>query len=698
MADISQLEAALVKADAAGNAEDARALAAEIRRMRQSAPAVVTDDGAVTGALAEVPRQVGLTGRYALEGVGNTLDMLASPIRAGLNMIPGVDIKPGGGESLANAIGLPKPRNATERVVGEASRLMAGSAVPLGMASTVERATTGVPQAVAKTLAANPAQQIVSAGSAGGAGATVRENGGNDAAQFAAALAAGIATPYAMSRAQQAGTAAKDALTRTLAPRQSMEAVDRAIENSGITLGDLAPNVRNSIRNDVREALRTNGSLSPDAVRRLADYRATGATPTASRLTLDPADVSRERNLAKLGINSNDKVAQQLGQVDNANNRRLIENLNDLGAASADDAYAGGQRIMSSLAKRDEAARSAIGARYDAARASSGRAAALDPSAFTRQANDLLDDALLGGKLPGDVRNMLNRTAQGEIPLTVDVAEQMKTRIGDLQRASSDMAERKALGLVRQALDETPLLQGQEIGEESINAFNRARRMNRAYMGMVDKTPALQAVREGIEPDKFVQQFVIGNGQKSNVADLAALQRVVRNDPEAMAAIKTQITSHLKNQALGGAADEVGNFSQSRYNKALSSIGDRKLSMFFTPEDIAQLKAVGRVASYEQFQPRGSAVNNSNTAGAVMSGILDRIAGSSILSKIPIANSVSDAARSITTARGARQALNAPGALGIPPYLAPAQARNLLLSPAVVLMPPEDERQGLLAP
>lgn len=38
MADIKQLESALVKADAAGNADDARALAAEIRRMRSAAP------------------------------------------------------------------------------------------------------------------------------------------------------------------------------------------------------------------------------------------------------------------------------------------------------------------------------------------------------------------------------------------------------------------------------------------------------------------------------------------------------------------------------------------------------------------------------------------------------------------------------------------------------------------------------------
>ena len=658
---------------------------------------------------SELGRQVGLTARYGLEGAGNTLDFLASPIRAGLNLIPGINIKPGGGETLANAVGLPSPKSKTERIVGEATRLMAGSAVPLGLASKVGEVTTGVPQSIAKTIAFNPSQQIVSAGSAGGVGSTVRENQdnplvrvsnsfiGKDGTEFAAALAAGIAAPYAMSKAAQAGTVAKDAAMRRFAPQRSMEAVDRAIENSGITLGDLAPNVRNSIRNDVQAAMRTDGDLSPDAIRRLADYRATGTTPTAARLSLDPAAVSRERNLAKIGINSNDKAAQQLGQVENANNRRLIENLNELGAGQADDAYAGGQRIIDSLSRRDDAAREAIRSRYDAARATGGRAANLDPSAFTQRANDMLDEALLGGKLPADVRGLLNKTAQGEMPLTVDVAEQLKTRIGDLQRASSDMAERKALGLVRQALDDTPLQTGQDIGQESINAFNRARRLNRAYMGMVENTPALQAVRDGVEPDKFVQQFVVGNGQKSNVSDLAALQRVVRNNPEALTAVKTQITSHLKKQALGGAADEVGNISQSRYNKALESIGDRKLAMFFTPDEVSQLKAVGRVASYEQFQPRGSAINNSNTAGALVSGILDRIAGSSILSKIPIANSVSDAARSITTARGAQEALNVPGALGLPSFMSQPQPRGLLLSPAVLAMP-EDERKGLLAP
>jgi len=650
-------------------------------------------------AVKDVPRQLGLTARYGIEGVGNTLDMLATPIRATMNLIPGMNIQPGGGKTIADKFGLPEPQNATERIVGDASRLMAGSAVPIGLASKAADVTKGSAQAVSKLLAANPAQQIVSAGSSGGAGSYVRENGGSDLAQTTASLVAGVGAPLAMNAAQRGLSAATSSAKRIVSP-QSVQVdahIDNALKNSGFTFGDLPPNVRNSIRQDVEAALKTDGNLSPDAVRRLADYRMTGATPTAARLTLDPATVSQERNLAKVGINSMDKSAQQLGQVENANNRQLISGLNSLGADTPVDAYEAGQRVIGSLGARNDAAKAAISSRYDAARATDGRAAALDPSAFTMRANDLLDKSLLGGKLPSDVRNLLNKAAQGEMPLTVDVAEQFKTRIGDLQRASSDMAERKALGLVRQALDDTPLLQGQEMGQQSIDAFNKARRLNRAYMSVVDKTPALQAVRDGVEPDKFVQQYVIGNGSSANVADLAALKRAVRTDPVALGAIKSQITAHLKKQALNGAADEVGNFSQSSYNKALGAIGDRKLQMFFTKDELAQLKAIGRVASYEQFQPRGSAVNNSNTAGALISSLLDRVAGSSILSKIPIANTLPEAAKNIRVGMGSRGALNVPGALTGPSPFAQKPPVGLLMSPAIFAMP-DDERKGLLAP
>jgi hypothetical protein len=239
------------------------------------------------------------------------------------------------------------------------------------------------------------------------------------------------------------------------------------------------------------------------------------------------------------------------------------------------------------------------------------------------------------------------------------------------------------------------LLEG--AGQPAIDAFNRARRLNRAWMGIVEKTPALQAVRDGMEPDKFVQQFVVGNGSKANVADLEALQRSIKASPDAMAAAREQIAAHLKKAALNGAADEVGNLSQSAYNKALNAIGDDKLAMFFPKEDIAQLKAIGRVASYEQFQPKGSAVNNSNTAATAISNILDRIGGSPLLSKIPFGNALSQPIQNISVGLRSNQALNVQNALtgSAPPSnaLLPAQRpAGLLLSPAA-LMGNDDKKQ-----
>lgn len=639
--------------------------------------------------IADIPRQIGLTARSGIKGLGNAVGLLSDPIGGVINAATGAKLKTAGAlaGNLADSIGLPKPANATERVVGDVSELMATAGGTSGAANKLAGLLTGGGRAVAQSLGANQLQQVISGGAAGGSGGYVRETGGNDVTQVVAAVAGGIAAPMAFNKAQQVATAGRNAINRMNSPAiQQPQQIDirinQALQSSGMTLDQLPANVRNGIRQDVAQALQADGTLSPDALRRLADYRLTGATPTAATLTLDPAMVSQQKNLAKIGINSKDAAAQQLGRVENANNRQLIENMNDLGANTKVKPIEAGRQLIGVLSARNDRAQSLINRRYEAARAANGRSAALDPAAFTQQANDLLDDALLGGKLPSDVRNLLNKAATGEMPLTVDVAEQFKTRIGDLQRSTVDMAERKALGLVRQSLDNTPLLDGQ--GQEAINAFNRARRLNRAWMGVVEKTPALQAVRDGIEPDKFVQQFIVGNGGKANVADLSALRRSAASNPEALATVKGQIAAHLKASALNGGTDEAGNFSQSAYNKALNAIGDEKLALFFKPEEVTQMKAIGRVASYEQFQPRGSAVNNSNTSGAALSALLDRVANSSLLSKLPFGGVIAEVPQNISVGIGANRAMNVPNALMMP--LAPQRQPNaLMLSPAAFM-------------
>jgi hypothetical protein len=604
----------------------------------------------------ELVRQAGLTGRHVLEGVGDTADLLASPVRAGLNAM-GMDIQGRSGKTLADYLKLPQPETPTERVVGDVSRLVAGSAGVVGTAGKAASAATGTTQKVLQALAARPGLQAASAVGAGAAGGATREAGGGELAQLVASLVGGVAAPMAVSGGMRVATAVKDRLK----PKQVAEHIDQIINEAlpkGFTVEELTGSVRDTLRKDIKGAL-SKGELTPDVVRRLADYRLTGLTPTAGPLTLDPGIVTRQKNLAALGVSSSDPRLQALANVENANARKMVENINALGADTTDDALAAGQKIMEGIQKSATAQQTKIGELYDAVRDSSGRSALLDGKAFVKNAKLALKENMGMEFLPASIKNRLDDLASGKEPLTVEAAETIKTVMGKIQRNSQDGNVRHAIGTVRAMLDKTPLIGTR--GEDTVKAANAARAAYREFAATVEKTPALQAVLDGMEPDKFVQQYIIGSSDKASVAAVANLKKQLIASPEAVTVVKKSIAKHLKDAALGGKADELAKFSSTGYNKAVKSIGDAKLSMFFAPDEIAAIKALGRVASYEQFQPTGSAVNNSKTAAAVISTVLDRIGSSALIRKIPLgAEVVANPLRSVAAGGEAGRLLNIP--------------------------------------
>jgi hypothetical protein len=230
-------------------------------------------------AIADVPRQLGLTARYGIEGAGGAFDSLVgNPLRTLAAPIFGNQPTANTGGTLANLLHLPTPQTAQERVVGDATRTLAGGAVPLGAAGALAGRTTGAAQAVARTLAANPVQQLTSAAAAGAAGGYTRETGGNEGAQLAgvagwraggagragrrtAGRRIGGAPPGAGNHSAAAGRADRNHdQQRAAAVRAERWATCRRASPAGI-------------RNDVAAAYKTGGVLSPDAIRRLADYR-----------------------------------------------------------------------------------------------------------------------------------------------------------------------------------------------------------------------------------------------------------------------------------------------------------------------------------------------------------------------------------------------------------------------------------------
>lgn len=613
----------------------------------------------------ELARQVGLTARYGMEGLGQAAEIITEPVR---NLVTGPAMramglpegKPMGKtmEGVADTMGLPRPEGDTERVVGEAARFMAGGAGMAGAAGKVAQAVRPGPlQAAAQLLAAAPGVQVAGAAGAGAATGLSREAGGSEGMQMAAGLAGSLVGGVAGNRMAQVAQGGAGLASR-LAPggAQALEQqLEQALGRAGVNWQDVPEGIRQSLRAQASQAMGQGDGLDAGALSRLADFERVGATPTRGTLTLDPVQITREQNLARMGANATDSGLHGLARIQNENNSALIASMNRLGAGAADDATTVGERAMGALQRGLDADKAGIDALYSQARDSAGRSFALDGRTFTTQASKLLDDALVGGALPPAVSQHLNRIAQGEVPFTVDYAEQLKTAMGKLQRATGDGQTRMALGLVRQALDDTPLMElgqagpaagaraiggsqayagGVELGEQAREAFNRARLANADMMRRVERIPGLKAVYEGkAAPDDFVQQYVISRSAKAlQTADLAAELR--RSDPQALEAVRGSIAAHLKTAAIGAAADETGKFSASGYNRALMALGSRKLSQFFDKDEIAQIRAVGRVAQYTTAQPVGSAVNNSNSATSLMGrglDLLDRLS-----SKVPL--------------------------------------------------------------
>lgn len=654
-------------------------------------------------AIRDIPRQVGLTARYGLEGVGQAAELVTEPV-AGLMRWGGIPTKSTGqlATSLADTIGLPAPQTATERVVGDATRMVAGAGGIVG-------AGRGLANAGAQTLGAflsqQPTAQLTSAAGSGLAGGSVRESGGSEGEQMLGAVLgglAGAAVPGVVSRATNAVKSAPGKLADLVnpgrsVPVQQMDAqIKIKLEGSGVDWEAIPEKVRQLVRQDVQQALKVGGDLDGQALQRLVDFRTVGATPTRGTVTLDPVQITKEKNLAKMGANSQNVNAQKLVSVESANNKALLDNFGRLGADRGADTHAMGEQAAGSLQSWLDARKGNVNQLYQAARDSNGRSVALDGASFTRQASQLLDDNLLGHALPKDVERHLNRIAMGEVPFNVDYAEQLKTVIGKLQRGTSDGSTRMALGMVRQALDEAmpatgvvgrsgvanpgnlPAMRGANavapLEDGAIAAFNKARAANREMMQQVEKVPALKKLWDGdLAPDDFIKRFVTSPSAK--VQDVTELMNVM--GPEGKLALRDGVLGQLKAAATGGAQDEVAKFSAAGFRRALDQLGDRKLGMLFSKEDVQALKALSRVSQYTTHQPVGAAVNNSNS-GALLAGKgLDLLNGMGRLGDLVKVAGIGDQVNVLVRGRQQAQALDAVSSIVRRPEAQQFQLRQL---------------------
>lgn len=671
------------------------------RYVLEDAPAAIK----AGATLNDIPRQVGLTARYGLEGLANAAQLVTEPLRYLTDKVvpdrtDGVPKStPLGAQAtkLADWLGLPSPIGANERVVGDATRLLAGAG-GFGAAGRAASAAPGVVGQVGGALSSNLPQQFASAVGAGLAGGASREAGGGSGMQALSALAGGVVGGLAPGAVGSAVSTVRNMIPKS--QQQVDQQISVLLQRADVDWNALPNAARSALREDLAAALRTGQEIDPAAVRRLADFRAVGATPTRGMVSQNPVQITREMNLAKMGANSSDEGLQGLALVQNRNNETLIRNINQAGAAQGDP-FRAGQAAVGSILNRDESLRRQVSGLYETARNMPGGDIPLDRTALVNGVYDALARQNKMAYLPDDIANTLNTISQGQVtrggqtfpvPFDAKALDNLLTDIATAQRSTTDGNVKAALSVARDAINRMPInpvkntfggsqvvtdagaqfLRNQDAqAGQFMGALNQAREAARQRFAWQESARPVEAALAGAQPDRFIKQFVIGG-------TLDDAQAVAQNAP--IGEVKNAILAHLKDKALNGASDEVGKFSQSAFNKALKEIGERKLSLFFSPEEIAQLNAVGRVASYAQVQPVGSAVNNSNSGALLLGKGYDALM--SLANRLPVIGpNLVPPIRNIEIAIRNQQAQNIAPVL-LAPTQKPPLAQGLLLPAA----------------
>lgn len=679
---------------------------------QRAAPSEAPASVKAGSTLRDVPRQVGLTARYGLEGIAGLADVVANPLRQivvnpalrGMGM-PQASSLTDAASSFSDSIGLPSPKTADERVIGDATRTLASAGgMAGGAAKLAARYAPGTAQSVFQTLAARPGMQTAGAASAGAAGGSVREAGGSPMEQMGAALAGGLAGGMSAAKMTDVASAGANATRNLMTPksvqiRQADQTISLILQRQGVDWQQVPERIRQGMREEVLQAMNTGQPLNADALRRLLVMRRAGVTPTVGQLTQDPGQITREMNLAKTGANSTDQALQRLPAVQNQNTATLLQGLDEAGAANAPSMAETGARVINTLDSNLASAGASRDALYRAARDSEGRSVVLDGAAAAQVAARRLQQDL-AGKLPPEIDKVLNDLTTGATPLTVDYQQQLVRALGARMRsAGADGTLRHGLGIVRSALDNADVIPtnpgnlpaqfgaatppGQQAGQEAIAAFRRARSAHQELMQRIEGNPALRAVSEGVEPDQFVQRYVIG--KSATAADVRALRNELT--PEAVQSMRQTLARYLKDKATGGDSDIV-KFGGKTYRDAFRDIED-KLPAFFNREEIQQLRDIGDAAKYMQSQPAGSAVNNSNSGALVLGRGLDML--ERLAQKLPVGR---EAITGVLQGAQQQQVLAPRNALVGIAERSREPATNPLLAAAVAVPPRKDDRRN----
>lgn len=416
------------------------------------------------------------------------------------------------------------------------------------------------------------------------------------------------------------------------AAQRTAQAIDKSLDDAlrqqGMSLGELSDDVANGLRKEAADALKSGKNLNPEAVARKAVLDQVGIKGTKAQVSGNAQQWQKEAELAKLqnvGAPLREKFID-----DNKQLASLLDSANASTGGKASDQYGAMQNALSSVNSQLDQNKQFINAAYEAARKAPGNDVVLDGRGFANDAVTALENNYAASSLPPSVQKIINEVADNPEKFTLGKSEELVKILNREYKSSLQMGQPTSatysIGLVRDALNgrQAEAMQGLlSSGNDAAKAYQFARQANQFNASQIEGMPLLQDARKGVEPDKLFNQHIL-NG---NVNELARTVDLLNNvNPQAVSDIKQQVLEFIANKAI----KQNGQFSPAGMKRALDGIGDRRLSTLFEPDELKNIKNIGKAGEYLVSQPAHSYVNNSNTASATMNKLMDFFGNSKV--------------------------------------------------------------------
>lgn len=483
---------------------------------------------------------------------------------------------------------------------------------------------------------------------AGLMGAGYADDSGDRLANMAIGAGGGLAGSLAFVGAGKALGAAKDLVVRQVTPQSvtaaNIEAsLNVAFQDSGLNVADFPMPVQRDLRKVVAQALREGKTVDAETMQRsalFADMKATKGIDfgqTAKQATGDASIWRNETAVSKLN------GAERLNQRYIDQNGKLIKALDDAKGATngtSVDKYHAGEQLFESLSSNDKARSRYISAMYDYAKQHGGNDLLLDPNRFATNMQQTLSQSLLDvDALPPVLLKRIGQFQSGQKKFTLTEKELL---IKDVNQALGEMngpatPQQRALFGFKRALDnetDTALDSfGSQLHGEANQAWKDARKAASGRFGIIDRTPALKKALADTAPDKAFDDLVL----KSDIRDLEALKAELVGDPATLASIKQQMLGHIAENSQN--ANQT--FRPVGMANILKKIGDRRLNVLFTPDEVKHIKNIEAAGRYLISEPAFTNTNRSNSASEVINAVNDS-ALMRYLSKAPFAKQAID--------------------------------------------------------